>query len=430
MVDNALIDPQNPCMASNLDSSRSSASLLDSSANLLDSSANLADVPVQSLYPLVNNHATSSGAHVVPDINESAAKQRKNKKNEQIAKQIKKIGDLREDRILDEQNRKEVVERRLHLDPDIFCGISDTTITVGAEINNLVHHEAELPKLLEPTSDVLVIESNWITKIYPGYAIPTKEKTNNRGRKPKKKEPPNRKVSGTGKCMNSQVSFTILCRREVHKKELVGNIIRVPSSAKVYKIKLFRNGPIQIPGVTDPAHFDDVEGCIKLLINFLESSLNIAKGTIQHVGMNIVMRNFKFRANMSEYQIIRFPALKNVLERYKGMKSPIISDIGSCDDPRFSIIFSTPLVNNPDKEVCITMFPRGKIGILGGLNIEPLEKICEFLTDVFRKHHSEFIVFDGGYKYKSTDRFDNVPEPDEDEMREITRMKYECFLLS
>ena len=112
-----------------------------------------------------------------------------------------------------------------------------STITVEAKISNINFKEKELIHLLslDEKSDIIKIGCNFNEYISDKYLELTKPvKKSNRGRKKKIKPVSSRKVQGNGKYFNSQITFTIL-DNQIEKK--------------MYDIKLFTNGTIQIPSV-------------------------------------------------------------------------------------------------------------------------------------------------------------------------------------
>jgi hypothetical protein len=114
-----------------------------------------------------------------------------------------------------------------------------STITVEGKLSNIQFNgqEKEIMELLKLENNIIKIGCNYKELIDPLYVtLTTKVKKSNRGRKPKEKVKPTRKIQGTGKYFNSQISFTFLNNLE---------------TKKLYHIKLFVNGSIQIPSVTD-----------------------------------------------------------------------------------------------------------------------------------------------------------------------------------
>jgi len=131
-----------------------------------------------------------------------------------------------------------------------------STITVEGKLSNVQFNkqEKEIVEQLELKNNIIKIGCNYKELIDDLYiTLTTKLKKSNRGRKPKEKVIPNRKIQGTGKYFNSQISFTFLNNIE---------------TKKMYHIKLFVNGSIQIPSVTDESLLS-INKEVNELINYI-----------------------------------------------------------------------------------------------------------------------------------------------------------------
>src|SRR5690606_7236376 len=101
-----------------------------------------------------------------------------------------------------------------------------------------------------------------------------------------------RKTKGTGEYFSSQITF--FTRNQENKME--------------YKIKLFRNGIFQVPGIKSQTMFDLIQP-IKDLRDYLQQ---VFKDPIEIVDFHAVMRNYKTRL-INSYYMVDLKALSVVL---------------------------------------------------------------------------------------------------------------------
>lgn len=158
-----------------------------------------------------------------------------------------------------------------------------STITAEGRLSNINFkgNEKEVINCFELTGNIIRIGCNYKELSSELYTyMTTKVKKSNRGRKPKPKEKSTRKIQGTGKYMNSQIQFTFA--NDIKKK-------------KIYHIKLFVNGSIQIPAVTDES-LTLIQNEINELIKFI-SQYDIIKidkeKPIEQYYLISIMNNYK-----------------------------------------------------------------------------------------------------------------------------------------
>jgi len=267
---------------------------------------------------------------------------------------------------------------------DLFTNPQPTTLTIDGFLTNVRMHENELINVLEPTPTIVVLDCNFGTKIYPGYTPPVKVKNTNRGRKRIIKPKSTRKVQGSGRCFNSQLTFETL--RSVVSK----------TGATTYKFKLFRNGRLQLPGAK-PEIVEDIIEKAYLIVDVMNHSLHdgeldIGKKT-NISNMNTVMKNYKFYTLLAKNQLIDLGALKKILLQHKILEQPdspprppIIDVKYTGEDTNVSVIFSTPTAKKPSKYVRVNIYMSGKINILGSYYDLVTKQMCEYLYYIFKKH--------------------------------------------
>ena len=78
-------------------------------------------------------------------------------------------------------------------------------------LTNISFNEQNLMNNLPtPKNYIQRIDCNFGSKINANFCEPLPPIKSNRGRKPKNKNRSNRKIQGSGKCMNSQITFSII----------------------------------------------------------------------------------------------------------------------------------------------------------------------------------------------------------------------------
>lgn len=307
---------------------------------------------------------------------------------------------------------------------DIFTEPVTTTITMEGFLTNVWFHEAELIQSLLPDEWIVVIRCNYGKLIYPGYQEPIKIKTSNRGRKKKEKKRKQRKIQGAGTDFNSQVTFFVRSGLDPDYPEDEEGIVHVPSSARVYKFKIFRTGKLQLPGV-QPALIDDVISGVGRLTQLLEHYTGKPDKPIRVVNLNPVMKNYRFNLKLGD-KIIDLPGLFELLVQLKtgiiepgedALHYPPIFDLKySREDTKLSIRFTTPIHNKPNKRTRVNIFMRGKINILGAFDTETTRQIIAFLEWIFREN-PELMVDEAEETYQWED---NIHHPESvNEMQKI-----------
>jgi hypothetical protein len=169
-----------------------------------------------------------------------------------------------------------------------------------------------------------------------------------------------------------------------------------------FRIKVFRTGKLQIPGVTQP-HIGAIYQCIEVVRDQLFDALKrmrdadpesvAAPEPLSIAGITPVMKNYKFSVIHRDNQLLRLDHLKKILESGTPECYPRIVHVKySAQEPsKLSVEFLTPIPGKPDKQTRINIFISGKINILGAFEVEATQKICEFLHMVFKQHRLTLI---------------------------------------
>lgn len=226
----------------------------------------------------------------------------------------------------------------------LFSRMENSTCTVEGKFKNVNHNEEDLMPQLKCTGNIVLIDSNFGHLKLEGYEIPVKIRKSNRGRKKKEKVKKNRKYQGDGSGFNSQITFTILgivirptpFITDKHSKKaekMDHDGISFEKFQKEYKIKVFRNGKITIPGVL-LENLDDIQKPLKELENYF-TGLFLKPVIVEE--MFSVMRNYKFLVPgkridlkiLNKYFIQKFQKLTNIrfLDIVKFILNPQLENI-------------------------------------------------------------------------------------------------------
>lgn len=275
--------------------------------------------------------------------------------------------------------KKKYVENQISpIDKDMFSEMKLFTATVVAYLNDIKFNENDLIEdLTTPVIDgnILMIGCNKKELLNPKYEIPIPIKKSNRGRKKVKKKKNNRPINGSGKYFESQISF----------------LIKNTENAVNYKIKFFRNGKIQIPGVKELLMNDIIQPFTDLydyLCNHYSKKLEV-------VMICDCMRNYKFNIKNTKYRIDVIE-LKNIIEKDKSnrintkfldyillnLDDSYVKDIksqihnfnpmdiaetlyNSDSSTNLTIKFYRPNIYKNDKKTTLKITKRGKVNIEG-----------------------------------------------------------------
>lgn len=293
----------------------------------------------------------------------------------------------------------------------IFTELVPSTLTAKGSFNNVKFNEEDIIDMLsEPIGGyILKIGCNYGTIINksPKYdAPPVKVRLSKRGRKPKQKVVSKRKIQGSGKYFSSQITF------EIYN----------PDNDKIYKIKLFRNGGFQVPGIKKPDMSDLIKP-IRVLRDYLRLEFVDEDIDIQY--FISVMRNYICRIKNPKL-LIRLNELEILFKNQKklGVINPVCEYLDAHDDftePALSIIkdyignkinsigiaeiqnnceryfglilkFHRPVPWRLDKRATIKALRSNKINIDGGNSIEECDELYYWLEYILSTN--PMILFD------------------------------------
>jgi hypothetical protein len=307
----------------------------------------------------------------------------------------------------------------------MFTDLVPSTITAKGSFNNICFNEEDIIGMLsEPSGGyILKIGCNYgvIMNKTPLYIKPpVKVRVSNRGRKPKIKKVSTRKVQGSGAFFSSQITF------EIYN----------PDSKKIYKIKLFRNGGFQVPGINRP-DITDLIMPIKTLEEYLRNEF--LDETIEAKYFISVMRNYICRLNnanllirLNELEILfksqkdndennpRYDLIDSIasklnlaspdaIKEYIGKKHNVIgiAEIQNNCERYFGLIlkFYRPVSWKLEKRTTIKVLRSGKINIDGANNIEDAYVLYHWLEHIFDSYRNS-IIFDKNKESSDSSEYD------------------------
>jgi hypothetical protein len=288
--------------------------------------------------------------------------------------------------------------------PKLFTDLIPSTLTAQGLMTNISFMEDDIIEMLsEPPVNMLMIGCNYGEIFHPVYIKPLPKKTSGRGRKPKPKKETKRKVQGTGNYFSSQVTF----------------VMEHSDTQQVYKIKMFRNGVFQVPGVKDPKMLDLIKP-IEILRKYL--AYNFGED-VQVLDFMAVMRNYKTRL-IDENCHVNLAKLEELILREKtnpkhehfinymlqsinsgyaakikdrvGIFNPMnIAEMSYNTDRCVSlnIKFYRPNKLKPKKKTTVKLLKKGKINFDGGNSEHEVIELYHWLQYVYNSC-ADKVIFD------------------------------------
>jgi hypothetical protein len=307
------------------------------------------------------------------------------------------LHDLYVDRVTHSKNMNKIIKKSL------FSKLEPSTLTAQGILTNIKCTEKTfIESIPDPTGDIIMIVCNFGEKFNKTYIAPKKKSTSGRGPKPKPKPVSKRKPQGTGKHLNSQITFGI----------------KNPANDKIYKIKMFRTGTLQIPGVLKPSMIDIIKP-VQILRDFINKHLKFG---VEIKEFKSVMRNYKTRLLNPKYHVdlktletiilqekkneSHHKFIKRMLEPYATDRRrriisqiPIynpmrIAEISYNPDRCMSLIvkFYRPIPTNPFKKVTIKLLKKGKINFDGFNSELEVREVYYWLHHIYHKYRNQILI--------------------------------------
>ena len=194
-------------------------------------------------------------------------------------------------------------------DNKIFTKLEVSTLTVGGELSNIYMHEETFIDEVWCHGNIVSIDCNFGHKKLINYKHPTMFKKSSRGRKAKPKPISTRKKQGDASSMVSQVTFSLVAyllrRIPDHIDKYSDSAIRLDERTeyilKEYKIKVFRNGKISIPGVRR-LDMADMMPSLNELVEYLSTVVN---KEVKIKFLHMSLENYKFKLLKEENMDLR-----------------------------------------------------------------------------------------------------------------------------
>lgn len=252
--------------------------------------------------------------------------------------------------------------------------IKPSTITIGGLFTNIVLNEKTDVIKFTAVEPIVQIGSNYGELFADGYKPPEKKiKTSKRGRKPKLKEPKKR-IQGTGKYFNSQITFVI-------RSQMDNN--------KLYKFKVFRNGKFQVPGVLS-SNQDDIKLPIQLLQQYFSEVYLNKVDVIETV---VQMRNCKTKLSDSELSINTLALGAIISKEMKGVNDMHINNVEyqtAQNSSKVVVKFLRPTKDKPNKQTTLKILKQ-KINFEGAVGFDGVNDIYLWLNDLLLDNYYQVI---------------------------------------
>ena len=188
-------------------------------------------------------------------------------------------------------------------------------------------------KKFKCAGNIVEIGSNFGVITTPGYAEFKRKKQQSR-RSRTKKTKSNRKCKGSGTHIASQITFVVHSPEESKYKK-----------PKYYKIKVFRTGHIQIPGVKELTYCV-ISKILNELINYLRK---VYKSDAKLTNLVTTMQNFNCKVAYSTWRI-KLNELKTQIDQYKATNVFPLQVINILNNLGFPDPKDDPIVEESDSD--------------------------------------------------------------------------------
>lgn len=316
---------------------------------------------------------------------------------------------------------------------NIFTELCPSILAVQGLISNIsINQEDFIKKAFKPSHPIISICNNYgeiysekyeeLHDIksnieYKDHSIEIKdEQGNHTGWK---------KLQGCGKYMNSQVTFHLIYEE------------------KDYKIRVFQNGVIHIPGIIDPTMRSLTKAC-KFVIDYLRELLN--NNDINLIEIRAVMRNYKCKLINQElivdlhtlYDIIQEEEKKHSdINKYisylyddlpKSIKQKALKYVGKVNIMNIAEVainnqkgcYLSVKINKPvstrktDNKCTINMFNSGKLNFNGCNSELEAKELYLWVQNLYFKNSSRILInineIKNEYDKETVEFYENNPE--------------------
>lgn len=301
---------------------------------------------------------------------------------------------------------------------DAFYQLKHSTASIKFSIESggvpLRFLETELIKKVKPTDGALCstdsaklvkVGCNFGEVLMDGYTEKTpKRNYTNRGRK-KVAGKNKRKVQGSGKYFNSQLTlfvklnFTSFKQKiyiDIKKRKVNYGIYEIDKHDKnadgecrllscIYQVKIFRNGQGQIPGLKTE-NMKEVKRILVPVKNFF----NLKMKKKFHI-----LNFYKFIQNYKTSLIVDMNyEISKLRDFFAGQDNGVfpkkIYRVKSSTHSKLLVYFNTPISMDKDKRTNLTIYRKGSVNIDGAINRESANQILSYFEKILDEH-KEFL---------------------------------------
>jgi hypothetical protein len=193
---------------------------------------------------------------------------------------------------------------------EIFSQLQPSTISMNGFISDVDPDERKDIKRMKCIGRIVEISGNFgcvSTPEYEDYRKSSESANKKKKKEAKQKERDKKSIRvhssrGTGTHQSSQITFVI--KSDIRTKKGVN---------RFYKIKLFRKGSVQIPGVVDSS-YQDVAKALNYLVNYLREFYK--NPNIRMTQLYTTMKNY-ICSMVYDYFRINLTKLKEAIDAYK-----------------------------------------------------------------------------------------------------------------
>jgi hypothetical protein len=303
------------------------------------------------------------------------------------------------------------------LAPLLFTSLEHSTSSVKGNLSNLDFEEEDVIDMFECTNNIISIDCNYGHIRSKTYVFKLPPKKSDRGRKKKVKVLKPRKYQGDGSCFNSQITFRVIGTHVRHRSSIPKTTSRdvtivtmmhgLESVEKSYKIKVFRNGSITVPGIL-AEDLSDLTIPLGEVCAYLTDMFILP---ITVVSLYSVMKNYIFRLTNKQIDLRALQA--HCAKHFGGLLNTRFSDISSyLVNPAFEDGDKTPifdgwnaaLVADPEKRLSYVELHRYLIDSCSSKNLHvdfdklivkiksmPFEELYDSMQQLYKLLHANYI---------------------------------------
>lgn len=290
-----------------------------------------------------------------------------------------------------------------------FKALKHSTSSIKFTLSNVKFQEEELIKKVTPLmlkdastkkARVLKLGCNFGEVKTDEFVEPATARPSNRGRKRQLQLKNKRKTQGTGKYFNSQMTFYVksdLSKFEAFHDPLKKQGLELYKLDKkqknsegewkilsyIYKVKVFRNGKAQIPGLR--TEFEkEAKQVLKPILNFFSKFFDIK---VKATGFNKFIQNYK-SCIVEDVQYEMDKLLKHFMSLEQGAYPKKIRRLKASAHSKLLIYFNTSekLPNGNPKLTNLTIYRKGSINVDGAVSRESAEVILKYFKKILNKN--------------------------------------------